>query len=99
MNIEVVKKKIFANFDFAKVHKVMTALNWKWMLHRGNVVPTIDEIKEAAIRLVNIAIKEKEEKGADTKSVRISTGGFCASVYNSDNVTLEFVVESYDEKD
>lgn len=55
-NEEAVRKvldDIFDNFDFEKVKVVMDALDWKWAYAKGeNGVPTLDEIKAEAARLM-----------------------------------------------
>lgn len=71
---------VFDNFDFEQVKKTMDALNWEWDgLKRfdpndgfkekmGLYVPTLDEIKEAAAKLMwDCAIMDTDA---------IGTGGF-----------------------
>ena len=44
---------IFDNFDFENVKKTMDALGWQWAYAKGeNGVPTLDEIKAEAARLM-----------------------------------------------
>lgn len=80
---------ILNNFDFQKVHNVMTYLNWRWV-HAKNGVPTIDELKGEATRLLTTACIERN---------CISTGGFRA-VYDEGcqgdpdpYIGLEFIIE------
>lgn len=55
-NEEAVKhllNNVFDNFDFEKVKKTMDALDWQWAYAKGeNGVPTLDEIKAEAARLM-----------------------------------------------
>lgn len=55
-NEEAVKEvldNVFDNFDFERVKKTMDALNWQWAYAKSeNGVPTLDEIKAEAARLM-----------------------------------------------
>lgn len=73
-NCVKVLNEIFDNFDFERVKKTMDALDWTWV-HIGEEnaaqarrVPTIDEIKDTAARLMWECANE------DTDCV--ATGGF-----------------------
>ena len=83
-NEEAVKRvldDIFDNFDFELVKKTMDALDWKWGgLKRldpkdsfkektGLYVPTLDEIQDAAARLM-------WDCANDPENMVIATGGF-----------------------
>ena len=78
---------IMNRFDFSKVHRVMEMLGWKWAYSKG--VPTIDEIRAEAKRLLVDAVTER---------TNIATGGFRA-VYedamddNDPYIGLEFILE------
>ena len=90
---------IMKNFDFEKVHTIMKSLDWKWAFSNG--VPTVEEIKTEAHRLLVEACEEE---------TYISTGGFRA-VYEKEAdraesgdpyIGLEFIVEEcegYEEDD
>ena len=84
--------KVMDYFDFSRVHKVMTALEWKWStLDDGPRVPDEVEIRTEARRLLTQAVKEK---------MSIATGGFYAMYHNNEDVEwidLKFVVENWDE--
>lgn len=73
-------KKILEHFDFSKVHRVMTLLNWKW-LDIGT--PDIKKLKDTAKDLLERA-----------DSV-ISTGGFKASIDDDNCLQLEFVISDF----
>ena len=84
--------KVMDYFDFGRVHKVMTALDWKWaIVNDGYSVPEEFEIRTEARRLLTQAVKEK---------MSITTGGFYA-MYRKDEdvewIDLKFVVEDWDE--
>jgi hypothetical protein len=55
-------------FDFDKVHKYMTDINWTWY-HEGGV-PSIPELKRTAVRLLVEAVEDK------TEITSVGTGGF-----------------------
>lgn len=84
--------KVMDYFDFGRVHKVMVALDWKWIsIDDGIRVPDEFEIRTEARRLLTQAVKEK---------MSIATGGFYAMYRNDDDVEwvdLKFVVERWDE--
>ena len=78
---------IMENFNFDKVHKIMTMLDWKWAM-TANGVPSMDELRAEAKRLLIDAAVER---------TCVATGGFRA-VYESDGsddpyIGLEFIVE------
>ena len=88
----VVREKIrdiMEDFNFQKVHNVMKTLDWKWAMSKYGV-PTIDELKHEAKRLLIEACGEK---------TCVATGGFRA-VYEEGTsedpdpyVGLELIVE------
>lgn len=64
--------QILEHFDFEKVHTYMEATNWGWATSEGYKVPSIDQIKDQARRLLIDAVWEEEHVA------NISTGGFHA---------------------
>ena len=75
-------------FDFDKVQKTMTALNWRWATIAGNAgIPDLNEIKRTAAELLY-------RLGPDCDYV--STGGFEVFRHNV-TVSLNFIVSSWDE--
>ena len=60
---------IIENFDFDKVNKYMTEVDWQW---HGEGVPTVDELKRTAVRLLVDAVDDK------TEFTSLGTGGFRA---------------------
>ena len=87
---------IMENFDFERVHKVMDMLEWRWGSAK-NGVPSVEELKKEAKRLLVSACVEKNH---------ISTGGFKAvfekstgwGLDNDDDpyVGLEFILEEWE---
>lgn len=81
---------ILEDFNFQKVHDVMERLDWKWVMTKYGV-PTIDELKREAKRLLIDACVEK---------TCVATGGFRA-VYEAGEtpddpetyIALEFIIE------
>ena len=85
--------EIMDNFDFDRVLNVMRYLDWNW----GMKVPTMEEIKETAFRLLVHAYTNPPD---DNGFRSISTGGFCATSYisadtNRVELELEFVLSSW----
>ena len=73
-------------FDFAKVAKVMEALDWKW----ANERPSEPEIRARARELIEDAVKNKRG---------IASGGFFAKYQEEEGeefIELSFVVDSWD---
>lgn len=70
-------------FDFIRVHEVMNKVKWQWAsLHGGLTVPSIDQLKDVAERLLEEAYQGNTE---------VSTGGFWAN-YDGHNFFLKFIV-------
>lgn len=66
---DTVIQDVLDRFDFDKVHKYMTSVNWQY---RGNGVPTMDELKRTArYSLYQAAISSLPATNA-------GTGGFMA---------------------
>ena len=78
-------------FDFEKVHKTMTLLNWKWSNLNGNVgVPSIQEIKQEAERLLISAADSSNEE------YYMACGGLEAHKFDGNFFELKFVVTEWD---
>ena len=92
--IETKIKHIMNNFNFLRVHKTMTFLNWRW--YNSPCIPTIEKIKEVALRLLRDV-----SKGNTNSSV--ASGGFKATKSSSTeatcdcNLELDFIIESWEE--
>jgi len=94
--------EVLANFDFDKVHKTMTLLNWVWAGSDG--VPTKAELKEAAEYHMNGAIEQvlSPDNKSHTDCAWISaSGGFKAMAWRTKRnklarVQLEFMVTDWD---
>ena len=98
---------IMDSFDFRRVHQTMEALNWKWV-GSPNGIPTIDELRNEAERLLRDAAKSR--LGAYKNSywelgIINGTGGFQATAFCDKTKTkitgldLKFVVSEWDEGD
>lgn len=117
-------KEIIDNFNFDKVHYVMTELNWEWVHLEKEVktfedienaprrIPTVEELKMAAIQRMESAIDEAEKpehKGIDENCPFTSaSGGFKTTVFKDKKgriswIELQFVLTDwesmYDELD
>ncbi len=77
--------QIMGAFDFEKVHKVMTFLEWKWGAINEAHVPSIEELKTEATILLKEAYTNKDV-------VSIRSGGFNAG-WGDDELFLDFVLE------
>ena len=75
-------------FDFDKVYRVMVALDWKWSTGAGMKRPTIDELKDNVIRLMNEVYPQ---------GVSRATGGFMVQYDREDDVfEVAFIVTDCD---
>lgn len=81
---EEIWKNIERHFNWEKVHKAMTAMNWVWSDSEG--VPSIRELKETAKDLL-------EKLHASEHSSR-AAGGFTAS-QDEHGIGIEFTVDGY----
>ena len=100
--------EIMDEFNFATVHKAMVALDWKWAVTSNNNVPTMDELRKEAERLLRNAAEVRLGGYKDTHwelGVIHGTGGFQATAFCDKNKTritgldLKFVVAEWDEGD
>ena len=94
---------IIDNFDFDRVHNVMDYLRWQWATCGG--VPTIEELKEQAIRLLRDASELRLGDYKDTHHklpIVYATGGFEANAWCDKDKTqiigleLKFILTSWD---
>lgn len=87
--------EILENFDFEKVHNVMTFLNWKWATSKHGV-PKYYELIKSAEKMLNDAYKVAIDNDSD---FIVSSGGFSAyAEWISDEyieLSLEFILEEY----
>ena len=77
-------------FNFAKVEKAMTALNWTWT----DGVPNEPELRQLARRL----LKDISAKNVTQSEFRryIATGGFRATKYYDGELELEFILSGWE---
>ena len=86
-------QEVMDNFDFEKVHDVMSFLNWTW---QDEGVPNIDSItKSAHSLLLDIQKTSKESLCGDY--IEISSGGFIAAFKKGfeNPLSLSFYIEDY----
>lgn len=88
INTKKIVDNIIDNFDFDRVHEVMTLLGWTWWNVRG--IPSVQDLKKRAGELLT----EVWEKPNDQYC--ISTGGFHARK-DSGVLILEFVITDWAE--
>jgi hypothetical protein len=95
--------EIMDEFNFARVHKAMVALDWKWASSK-NYIPSIDELRTETERLLrdaadvrlNMCIGEPWES-----PIYCSTGGFSAAAWCNEDKTeirrldLDFIVSTW----
>jgi hypothetical protein len=84
--------EIFDNFDFKKVHRCMTLMDWRWATTNG--VPTIEDIRNCASMLlldVIMGIRFSDE-------YNVGTGGFHVTYDKKyDIISLSFVITDWDD--
>ena len=85
-SFEYLHTQIMGGFDFEKVQKTMEFLKWKWGTLSEAHVPSVNELKEEATRLLD---KAYSSKGS------VSTGGFTAT-WEDNEMFLEFTIEWYE---
>ena len=95
---------ILDNFNFAKVLKTMEVLDWKWATSNG--VPTMDELRNQAERLLRGAANSRLGDYKNTHwelGIINGTGGFQATAFCDEAKTritgldLKFIVSEWDE--
>ena len=67
--------EIVENFNWERVQKTMTALNWTWAGEFGSSIPTTGALFRCAIDLLHHAYDGAEKEKADYSA---GTGGFYA---------------------
>jgi hypothetical protein len=92
--LEDLVQPVLDEFDFEKVHKVMTAIRWQWFDGEGpDHVPTVDQLKKKARELLESVI------GLKYNSNITGTGGLWTKRYleddpNDEGIKLQFILES-----
>lgn len=90
-------EEIISNFDWTKVHDVMTHLNWEWFMGAAFEVPTIGYM----ICSVQRSLSQVYDRAVSNSSLceNISSGGFTAEAFLQDgevHLKLCFNVAEYD---
>jgi len=96
--------EIMEEFNFAKVHKAMVALDWKWAGSEYKI-PSIESLRNEAKHLLRGAAESRLTQFKNEHwelGIINSTGGFSATAYCDKDKTkitslsLQFVVEEWD---
>jgi hypothetical protein len=104
LTVEDMIDEIMEEFDFARVRKAMVALDWKWG-GSDYRIPNIDELREAAERLLRGAAESRLGGYRDEHhevGIISATGGFKATAWCNEAKTeiaglkLEFIVTDWD---
>ena len=85
-------KEIMKEFDFEKVHKTMTFLDWTWGW--DGKVPSLAEIKSHAKEKLKRVCRESNGQGR----FGISSGGFLGEIVSHESkiLRLSFVLSDWD---
>jgi len=81
--------EIMDEFNFARVHKAMVALDWKWASSKS-YIPSMDDLRETAESLLRGAAESRlgDYKGEHWELGIINgTGGFQATAYCDEDKT------------
>ncbi len=87
MNEEIKAKMvedIMENFDFERVHKAMVTLDWLWFIDNEYRIPTLEEIKTHAGKMMLDALN----------GMPYATGGFYCT-YKNGILELSFELASW----
>lgn len=77
---------LLERFDFQKVHDYMILTNWVWVNQYGQAVPTVDELRSTAIRLLRCVADDSKEYSST------GTGGLVAHKFPW-GLDLNFAIE------
>lgn len=98
-NLADLIKEVIAQFDYQKVHKVMTDLNWTW--YNSQTETKVPSVGELVIQSMNLMSQAANKAAYDTSNNRavIATGGFKATAIRHDDgfitIDLEFVLTDW----
>lgn len=77
---------LLERFDFQKVHGYMILTNWTWVNSYGQSVPTVDELRSTAIRLLRSVAEDTKDYSST------GTGGLVAHKFPR-GLDLHFAIE------
>ena len=77
---------LLERFDFQKVRDYMILTNWTWVNSYGQSVPTVDELRSTAIRLLRCVADDEKEYSST------GTGGLVAHKFPW-GLDLHFAIE------
>lgn len=83
-------EEILREMDFYKIHKAMKHLDWKWGMMNDSAVPSIDNLKCEAKRLL---VNSKKYRNSEFP-IQVACGGFEAYAYKG-GFSLKFVIEQW----
>jgi hypothetical protein len=87
---------VMNRFDFDKVHRVMTFLDWKWATTQtGYAVPSVSELEAEAYRQLSYCVDEFEKRGRPASGMNISSGGFQANIVTFERGTPQLQLLFY----
>jgi hypothetical protein len=97
---EKIIEDILENFNFDKCQSIMNTLNWEWV---NTGIPTVDDLKMAAIKRIYNAIEgllDKDNRLSSSNYYFSSSGGIKATAFKNryghlESVNLEFIVEDW----
>jgi hypothetical protein len=92
---------IMNNFEYEKIQKAMTCLEWIWY---PNGIPTVDDVRIAARERLESVIKNCLLYASPEEEYFVSSGGLKATAIKDDYgqitfLQLEFVLTSWDLND
>lgn len=80
-------------FDFERVHDVMTYLNWTWLRKKDgefvDAIPTISDLKATAMQLLSDSF---DNSVANKKDCGCSTGGFSVQSFYDGTGTVKLIL-------
>lgn len=93
--------EILNNFDFVKVHRVMSELDWTWNKNNKQFIPGVKELYEQVENLMDDAYINWLQNGKQPENSIISTGGFEVTYLPEDDdgpdgFSVKFVLEQWD---
>ncbi len=87
--MEALVQEVLHNFDFLRLHRAFTALEWRWHGHPPDAPPPIAAMVQVAERLLR-------DVASQAPHYIISTGGLQATHNGHGTLTLDGIVCSYD---
>lgn len=80
-------------FDFYKVQRAMTFLNWNWSTRDGTKIPDVGEMKALCRNLMDCVMEEMEIAPDGQEYFSAMSGGFEVAVNMDARVRISFILE------